>query len=101
MGHAEGPATIIDASRNMELYDEEIGGETAAIGIHTLPAIDAGREAEEMMPALQQEARELLKTGKFICMLGGEHSISAPVVRAFAEKYPEILGTCRSTPMRI
>jgi agmatinase len=74
----------------MELYDEEIGGETSAIGIHTLPAIDADREADEMMPLLQQEARRLLATGKFICMLGGEHSITAPVVRAFAEKFPKL-----------
>jgi len=74
----------------MELYDEEIGGETAAIGIHTLPAIDADREPEDMMPALQREARELLNSGKFLCMLGGEHSITAPVVRAFREKFPKL-----------
>jgi agmatinase len=74
----------------MELYDEEIGGETATIGIHTLPAIDADREPDEMMPALQREALKLLKTSKFVCMLGGEHSISAPVVRAFHEKFPKL-----------
>jgi agmatinase len=89
-GTKDGPAAIIDASRYMELYDEEIGGETAAIGIHTLPAIYAEYEVEEMMRALQQEARELLQTGKFLCMLGGEHSISAPVVRAFSEKFPRL-----------
>jgi agmatinase len=89
-GTREGPAAIIDASRYMELYDEEIGGETATIGIHTLPAIDADREPDEMMRALQREAQNLLKTGKFLCMLGGEHSISAPVVRAFHEKYPKL-----------
>jgi agmatinase len=89
-GTGEGPAAIIDASRNMELYDEEIGGETAAIGIHTLPSADADHEPEEMMAALQQEARRLLATGKFLCMLGGEHSISAPVVRAFREALPSL-----------
>jgi agmatinase len=89
-GTKEGPAAIIDASRYMEIYDEEIGGETATIGIHTLPAIDAEREVEEMIPALQRQAQELLKTGKFLCMLGGEHSITAPVVRAFGEKYPKL-----------
>jgi agmatinase len=89
-GTREGPAAIIDASRYMELYDEEIGGETATIGIHTLPAIDADREPDEMMPALQREALKLLKTSKFVCMLGGEHSISAPVVRAFHEKFPKL-----------
>src|ERR1044071_3947221 len=60
VGTSEGPQAIIDASRNMELFDEEIGGETAAIGIHTLPAIDADREVNEMMQALSEEAERLL-----------------------------------------
>lgn len=89
-GTRQGPAAIIDASRNMELYDEEIGGEPASIGIHTLPAIDVDREPDMMMQALQRETRELLKSGKFLCMLGGEHSITGPVVRAFKEKFPRL-----------
>src|SRR5207244_791700 len=89
-GTKYGPDAIIDASRYMELYDEEIGGEIAAIGIHTLPPIDTEREPKEMMAALQREAQELLKTGKFLCMLGGEHSISAPVVRAHRERFPNL-----------
>jgi agmatinase len=89
-GTAEGPAAIIEASRNMELYDEEIGGETCAIGIHTLQAMDADQDPEQMMPALQREAGRLMETRKFLCMLGGEHSISAPVVRAFREKFSKL-----------
>jgi N1-aminopropylagmatine ureohydrolase len=90
VGTKDGPQAIIDASRNMELFDEEVGGETATIGIHTLPAIDADREADEMMPALHDEAERLLKSGKFICMLGGEHSISGPVIKAHKELYPNL-----------
>lgn len=89
-GTRNGPAAIIDASRYLELYDEEIGGETAAIGIHTLQAIHADRQPEEMIPALQLEAQKLLKTGKFLCTLGGEHSISAPIIRAFRENFPKL-----------
>src|SRR5689334_4075000 len=89
-GTREGPEAIIDASRNMELYDEEIGGETCAIGIHTLPAIDADREPAAMMAALEQEAGRLLESGKFLCTLGGEHSITGPVVRAFGKKFPKL-----------
>ncbi len=89
-GTGEGPAAIIDASRHMELYDEELGAETAKIGIHTLPAFSADLEPEKMMPALQREAHRLLKTRKFLCILGGEHSISAPVVRAFCEEFPNL-----------
>jgi len=89
-GTGEGPAAIIDASRYMELYDEEFQGETAQIGIHTLPAIDTDRAPDVMIPELEKEAYRLLSTGKFVCMLGGEHSISPPVVRAFAKKYPKL-----------
>ncbi len=89
-GTGEGPAAIIEASRYIELYDEDIGGETAQIGIHTLPAIDANCEPEEMMRLLEQHAAELIATNKFLCMLGGEHSISAPVVRAMFKKYPRL-----------
>jgi agmatinase len=89
-GTKNGPQAIIDASRNVELFDEEVGGETAEIGIHTLEAIDADREPEEMMPVLYRETKRLLKTGKFICMLGGEHSISTPVIKAHQELYPNL-----------
>jgi len=89
-GTKDGPHAIIDASRNMELYDEEIGGETAEIGIHTLEPIDADREVNDMMKALYDETHRLLKLNKFICMLGGEHSISSPVIKAHHELYPKL-----------
>jgi len=89
-GTSEGPAAIIEASRYIELYDEDFGGETAQIGIHTLPAINTDYEPDEMMPLLEQRAAELIATNKFLCMLGGEHSISAPVVRAMFKNYPKM-----------
>jgi agmatinase len=89
-GTGEGPNSIINASRNMELYDEELRGEPCSIGIHTLPAIRADRDPEEMIPALEQEARRLFETGKFLCTLGGEHSISPPLVRACNERFSNL-----------
>jgi agmatinase len=89
-GTKDGPAAIIDASRNMELYDEEIGGETCEIGIHTLPAMDGERDPGEMVAALKLEAVKLIGNGKFLCMLGGEHSITPPVVHAFADRFKNL-----------
>src|SRR5579864_4975205 len=83
-GTEHGPRAIVDASRNLELYDEELGVETCAIGIHTLPAIDAERAPAAMMQALEDAASKHIATGKLLCMLGGEHSITPPVVRAHA-----------------
>src|SRR3546814_5322465 len=39
------------------------------------------------MDALYGYTKDLLKHDKFVCMLGGEHSISAPVIKAHAEKF--------------
>jgi len=41
VGSREGPAAIIDASGNMELYDIGIGREPYLVGIHTLPEVAA------------------------------------------------------------
>ena len=89
-GTGLGAKAIIDASRNMELYDEETDAEVYKLGIHTLdesPSIDP---PESMMQSLYARAKWLVARDKFIAMIGGEHSISAPVIRAHAEHYENI-----------
>jgi len=90
MGTGEGAMAIIDASRNMELYEEETDAEVYKIGIHTLDEFLPLPAPELMMDALYRQTSELLGSKKFICMLGGEHSISAPVIRAHAEKFHDL-----------
>ena len=89
-GTGAGASAIIDASRNMELYDEETDAEVYKVGIHTLDEFKPRETPEAMMNALYEETKNLLKSDKFICTLGGEHSISAPVIRAHAEKYHDL-----------
>ena len=86
-GTGAGAMAIVDASRNMELYEEETDAEVYKIGIHTLPEFTPRQTPEAMMNALYTETKTLLKSDKFICLLGGEHSVSAPVIRAHAEKF--------------
>jgi agmatinase len=43
-----------------------------------------------MMDALYRSPAEIIADGRFLCMLGGEHSISAPVIKAHAEKYHDL-----------
>jgi agmatinase len=81
---------IVDASRNMELYEEETGGEVYKLGIHTLEEFEARETPETMMDSLYSRTKELLETDKFVCMLGGEHSVSAPVIKAHAEKFHDM-----------
>src|ERR1041385_1096022 len=89
-GTGKGAAAIIDASRNMELYEDETDAEVYKLGIHTVdesPSIDP---PERMMNSLYDRAKELVASGKFVTMIGGEHSVSAPVIRAHAAKYADI-----------
>ena len=89
-GTGRGAEAIIEASRNMELYDEETDGEVYRLGIHTLNELSAVYPPERMTNALYARAQELVATGKFVVMIGGEHSITAPVVRAHAERYGDL-----------
>ena len=89
-GTGRGAAAIIEASRNMELYDEETDAEVYRLGIHTLDPSPPLDPPERMMQSLLERARELTATGKLIVMIGGEHSVSAPVIQAHAEKYPDL-----------
>ena len=89
-GTGDGAMAIVDASRNMELYEEETGTEVYKLGIHTLEEFKPRDTPDEMMDALYKRTRELLESEKFLCMLGGEHSVSAPIIRAHAEKYHDL-----------
>jgi agmatinase len=89
-GTGQGAQAIIDASRNMELYDEETDAEVYKLGIHTLSESPSVEPPARMMESLLERGRELVKTGKFVTMIGGEHSVSAPVIRAHAERYDNL-----------
>ena len=89
-GTGEGAMAVVDASRNMELYDEETDAEVYRLGLHTTEVTPPAETPEAMMKALLERARELVGAGKFVCMIGGEHSVSAPVIRAHAEKYENL-----------
>src|SRR3954452_20310725 len=86
-GTGAGAMAIVEASRNMELYEEETDAEVYKLGIHTLEEFTPRETPEEMMSDLYDYTKDLLKSDKFVCMLGGEHSVSAPVIKAHAEKY--------------
>jgi agmatinase len=89
-GTGAGAEAIVDASRNMELYDEETDAEVYRLGIHTADVTPPAEPPEAMMKSLLEKARGLISAGKFVCMIGGEHSVSAPVIQAHAERYENL-----------
>jgi agmatinase len=89
-GTGAGAMAIVEASRNMELYEEETDSEVYKIGIHTLPEFTPRDSPEQMMSDLYAKSKEYLASDKFLCMLGGEHSVSAPIIKAHHEKYENL-----------
>jgi len=88
-GSRRGPNAILDASGQMELYDEELEKETYLAGIYTMPHLEPdARGPAEMANAVRQTVADTLSSDKIPVLLGGEHSISFGAVQAFKEKYP-------------
>lgn len=90
-GSRKGPAAILDASANMELYDEELGVETCLAGIHTVVPLEVdARGPEAMVKVVYGEVAEVVSSGKVPVILGGEHSIAIGAVRAVKDQYPSL-----------
>jgi len=89
-GTSRGPGAIIDASRNMELYDEELDIIAAESGIATLKPLVVKGGPETMVAKVRAACKKILEDGKFPVVLGGEHSISPGVCYALADHYGEI-----------
>jgi agmatinase len=90
-GTKAGPGEIIAASRQVELYDEELGVETCDVGIHTLPAMESPYPStEEAFAEMRQTAQWLADAGKFFVALGGEHALTTPLVAGVKARYPSL-----------
>lgn len=90
-GSRKGPAAILDASANMELYDEELGAETYRAGIHTVGPLEVDARGPEVMAgAVRGEVAKVLSSGKVPVVLGGEHSVTIGAVQAAKEIYPSL-----------
>src|SRR6185503_6612349 len=87
-GTRNGPHEILVASSHMELWDEETQTDVHGIGIYTLPEMEFPFAViDDVMTEISRVAGELVSRGKFPFVLGGEHSITAPIVKAVAEKH--------------
>jgi len=87
-GADKGPGAIIEASSNMELYDIETDSEVYKKGIFTDSIIEADAPADGLVKAIEQEVQTYIEQGKFVVVVGGEHSVSIGTVKAHCRAYP-------------
>ncbi|MEO6237789.1 MAG: agmatinase [Vicinamibacterales bacterium] len=91
-GTRNGPHEILQASSHMELWDDEMGVDVHGVGIFTLPEMELPfGEMEPLLDEIERVAYEVIGRDKFLLSIGGEHSITPPLVSAAARRYP---GVC-------
>jgi agmatinase len=88
-GTRNGPREILLASGQVELWDEETGADPWSRGIVTLPEMELPyNDVRVALDEIRRVVSELIPHEKFLVVLGGEHSISVPVVEAYAAAVP-------------
>lgn len=88
-GTRNGPHEILQASTHMELWDDEMKADVHGVGIFTLPEMELPfGEMAPLVEEIERVAYEIVSRDKFLVSIGGEHSITPPLVSAAARKFP-------------
>lgn len=90
-GTRNGPHEILQASSHMELWDEELRADVHGIGIFTMAEMELPfGEMSAIVDEIERVAYEVIGRDKFLITLGGEHSITPPLVSAAARKHANL-----------
>jgi agmatinase len=88
-GCENGPDALLEASQQLENYDDELDREIASdAGIYTYSSIADTRSnqsisSEKMLNVTRETVSQLIQDDKFVIALGGEHSITTGIVDAY------------------
>lgn len=88
-GADKGPAALIEASQYLEFYDIETDSEVLNKGIFTAAPIRAV-SSEALIKRTDSTVSRYLADNKFVVVLGGEHSVSVGVIKAYARQYDDL-----------
>ncbi len=91
-GTAKGPGAIMEASHQLELFDEELWREPYLdYGIAALPEPRIAKSVPAALDQLEGLVDAVLEAGKMPFVLGGEHSLTAGAIRPFARRFKDIV----------
>ncbi len=90
-GTRKGPAEIIKASHQVELFDEDLNKEPyKSIGIKTLKPFPIKKDMADALKQIENINKLLLDKKKFPLVLGGEHSLTQGAIRPFVKKFGKL-----------
>lgn len=93
LGSDHGPNAVIEASQQVELYDELLQCEAYRLwgGVATAqPLALNGRTDKDAVDAIQAYVAPSVAAGKFAVTLTGEHTGALGAIRAHAGRYPNL-----------
>lgn len=93
LGSDRGPSAIIEASQQVEFYDEQLGFEPLREwgGIATASPLDLhGKVDGAAVDAIEAFVAPHVGTGRFLVTLTGEHTGALGAIRAHAKRYPQL-----------
>lgn len=88
-GTKQGPKAIIEASRQVEVLNEENMTLPWKSGIATLKEPIIPKDPEKAFKILSETVKQTVDDGKFFITLGGEHSITQAEAAGFAHKWED------------
>jgi agmatinase len=83
-GTVHGPAAILEASDQLEVWDGL--SDASVLGIHTHPAVDCTGDAETVLDRIEAAVASAAEHGIPV-MLGGEHTVTLGALRALHKKH--------------
>lgn len=90
-GTRRGPAAILAASQQLELYDEELDREPYLdYGIAALEPPKIKKKLDRALDQLETIVSEVLAADRFPLVLGGEHALTAGAIRPFAARFGDL-----------
>ena len=91
-GTAMGPAAILAASQQLELFDEELWREPYLdYGVAAIAEPKIKRKVAKALDQLAEIVDGVLGEGRFPLVLGGEHSLTAGAIRPFVARHPDLV----------
>ena len=90
-GTKNGPKAILKASHQVELFDEELLQDSYKnFQIKTLKTFKIKKKLTDALNQLTIITKNILNKKEFPLILGGEHSITPGIIKAFSQKYKKI-----------
>jgi agmatinase len=90
-GTAKGPAAILKASHQVELFDEELWCEPhRSYELFTRKAVRIKSKIPAALDQLEEIVAEEVASGKFPFVFGGEHSLTPGAIRPLIKKHKKL-----------